>query len=149
LLPFVSLRLGNVYGPRQLHTGAYATVIGVFLKQWASGKPLTITGDGKIRRDFTHISDVVCANLLAMRSAKACGGEIINIGSGKNYSINEVAATVLNSSKGLSVVYIPPRPAESKVTLADVSKARRLLSWKPRIDFKKGLEMTRRHYLGS
>ncbi|KKT17635.1 MAG: hypothetical protein UV98_C0004G0003 [Parcubacteria group bacterium GW2011_GWB1_43_6] len=145
----VSLRYFNVYGPRQLHTGAYATVIGVFLKQWASGKPLTITGDGKIRRDFTHISDVVCANLLAMRSAKACGGEIINIGSGKNYSINEVAATVLNSSKGLSVVYIPPRPAESKVTLADVSKARRLLSWKPRIDFKKGLEMTRRHYLGS
>lgn len=156
-LETVSLRYFNVYGPRQLHSGAYSTVIGVFLKQWASRKPLTITGDGTILRDFTYISEVVRANMLAMRSSRVGRGEVINIGTGRSHTINEVAALVLGISprefleahRKKLIKYIPPRPAESRATLADISEARRLLGWRPKIDFKKGLEMTRRHYLDS
>ncbi|MEX2052736.1 MAG: NAD-dependent epimerase/dehydratase family protein, partial [Candidatus Paceibacterota bacterium] len=92
----VSLRYFNVYGPRQLTTGAYATVAGIFLKQKKEGKPLTIVGDGTIRRDFTNVFDVVRANILASTSKKVGKGEMINIGTGRNHSINEVAALILS-----------------------------------------------------
>jgi UDP-glucose 4-epimerase len=175
-LETVSLRYFNVYGPRQLTSGAYATVVGIFLEQLKKGKPLTIVGDGTIRRDFTHVFDVVKANILAAHSSKVGKGEVINIGTGKNYSINEVAAMILapqlkqryplaiQSSEGLhfswavtpevkpevilasavksnKVVYIPPRPGEVHYTLANISKARELLNWKPTISLEKGIEM--------
>jgi len=126
-LPIVCLRYFNVYGERQSNQGAYSTVMGIFLKQKENKKPLTIVGDGKQQRDFTYVKDVARANILAMRSKKAVG-HLINIGSGKNYSVNEVA-NMIDSSH----VYIPPRPGETKVTLADISKAKRLLSWRPKM----------------
>ncbi|MEK7151749.1 MAG: NAD-dependent epimerase/dehydratase family protein [Patescibacteria group bacterium] len=149
----VSLRYFNVYGPRQLLTGAYATVIGIFLKQMRSGKPMTIVGDGNIQRDFTHVSDVVKANILAGQSKKVGKGETINIGTGKNYSINEVAAMVLASGKSKSpeillaaikdnrAMYIPARPGETRKTLANNSKARNLLGWKPSVSLEEGLTL--------
>jgi len=126
-LPVVCLRYFNVYGERQSTEGAYATVIGIFLKQKKAGKPLTIVGDGNQRRDFTYVKDVVRANIVAMGSKKAVG-HLINIGSGKNYSVNEVAKMIDPKH-----VYIPPRPGETKVTLADISKAKKLLNWTPQV----------------
>ena len=150
-LETVSLRYFNVYGPRQLTEGAYATVVGIFLKQLLEKKPLTIVSPGTIRRDFTHVSDVVEANILAMKSKKVGKGEVINIGCGKNYSINEVASLILSKAKPQvrlagadflkkpHVVYIPKLPGESKITLAFNKKAQELLGWQPKISFKDGI----------
>lgn len=126
-LPTVCLRYFNVYGERQSVEGAYSTVIGIFLRQKKQGKSLTIVGDGNQRRDFTYVKDIVRANILAMKSKKTIG-HLINIGSGQNYSVNQVAKMI--DSKH---VYIPPRLGETKITLADISKARKLLGWKPKV----------------
>lgn len=134
-LPTVSLRYFNVYGPRQSCEGAYATVVGIFLTQAEAGKPLTIVGDGTQTRDFTHVKDVVKANILAMKSSKIGKGEIINIGTRKNYSINKVANLISDK-----VVHIPPRLAEIQDTLADNSLAKKLLNWEPEISLEKGIE---------
>ncbi len=172
-LETVSLRYFNVYGPRQLTTGAYATVMGIFLKQLKDGKPLTIVGDGNIQRDFTHVFDVVRANIAAAGSPRVGKGEIINIGTGKNYSINEIASMILtppdrgyvlpvrdpnnprlivgfapnikpetvlaSAVREGRVVHIPSRPGETRRTLANTSKARQLLNWKPTISLEEGL----------
>lgn len=122
-LDYAILRYFNVYGDRQLLGGAYATILGIFLKQKAEGKPLTITGDGEQRRDFTHIADVARANLLAMKWQGA-----FNIGGGKNYSINELAELVGGPKK-----YIPGRIGEVRETLADNSKAKKF-GWVPTPD---------------
>lgn len=114
-LDYTILRYFNVFGDRQLLTGAYTTVLGIFLNQKANGQKLTITGDGEQRRDFTLVADVAEANLLAMDWSG-----IFNIGSGRNYSVNEVAELV-----GGEVKYIPGRPGEVWETLANNSKAKR------------------------
>lgn len=124
-LPAVCLRYFNVYGERQSDQGAYATAIGIFMRQHKAGRPLTIVGDGTQRRDFTYVKDVVRANLAAMRSAKAVG-HVINIGSGQNHSVNQVADMITTHQTN-----IPPRPGEAKVTLARISKAKKLLGWTP------------------
>jgi UDP-glucose 4-epimerase len=134
-LPTVSLRYFNVYGPRQSCEGAYATVIGIFLRQAKAGKALTIVGDGNQTRDFTHVKDVIRANILSIESNKAGKGEIINIGTGEKHSINKIASLISKKR-----VYIPPRPAEVEETLADNSKARKLLGWEPAIKIKEGIE---------
>lgn len=132
-LETVSLRYFNVYGARFDPEGAYALVIGKFLKQRKENKTLTITGDGKQTRDFTHVSDVVRANILAMKSKKVGNGEVINIGAGKNYSVNELADMI-----GGKIKHISPR-IEPKHTKADIRKARKLLNWIPTISLKKGI----------
>jgi len=136
----VSLRYFNVYGPRQLTSGAYATVVGIFLKQLQDGQPLTIVSPGTLRRDFTHVSDVVEANILAMKSKKVGKGELFNIGRGENYSINEVASLILSKSKPQGrTLYIPKRPGETLVTLADNKRAQQLLGWIPKVSFEEGI----------
>ena len=127
-LPTVSLRYFNVYGDRMLLEGAYCLVMGIFASQKLQGKLLTITGDGKQKRDFTSVIDVVEANILAAESDKATKGEVINIGRGKNYSVNEVAQMI-----GGETINIPPR-IEPRETLADNSLARKLLGWEPKIN---------------
>lgn len=133
-LSTVSLRYFNVYGPRHQEDGSYATVIAIFRKQKRLGHPLTVVGTGEKRRDFTFVGDVVRANMLAVMNRGVFG--TINIGTGKNYSINEVATLV-----GGEKMYIPDRPAEALVTLADVSKADQLLGWKPTVSLPQGLEV--------
>ena len=105
-----------------------------FLNQKKKGQALTIVGDGNQRRDFTYVKDIVRANILAMRSKEAVG-QLFNIGSGKNYSVNEVAKIVAHD-----YVYIPPRPGESRITLADITKSKKTLKWKPEGNLKKWLE---------
>lgn len=122
-LDYAILRYFNVYGERQLLGGAYATILGIFLKQKAEAEPLTITADGEQRRDFTYVKDVARANLLAMKWHGA-----YNIGGGKNYSINELADIVGGEKK-----YIPGRLGEVRETLADNSKAKKF-GWVPTPD---------------
>lgn len=133
-LPFVALRYFNVYGERQSIEGAYATVIGIFFKQKEKGKPLTIVGDGNQRRDFTYVQDVVKANIAAMRSKKAIG-HVINIGSGQNHTVNQVAKLIDKNH-----TYIPLRPGEARKTLADIKKAKKLLNWKPSVNLEDWLK---------
>lgn len=141
-LPTVILRYFNVYGPRQIIEGAYAAVIGIFLKQAQEGKPMTITGTGEQRRDFTHISDVVEANILAWKK-NFSPAEVFNIGKGENYSINEVASLI-----GGATINVPPRPGEYPMTLADNTKAKRLLGWQPKVSLEAGIkELKKMHGL--
>jgi UDP-glucose 4-epimerase len=132
-LPTVSLRYFNVYGPRQSAEGAYALVIAKFLKQKAEGKPMTITGNGKQTRDFTHVSDIARANVLAMKSKKVGKGEAINIGCGRNQSVNKIAELI-----GGKTAYIPAR-LEPKDTLADNKLAKKLIGWTPKVKIEEGI----------
>lgn len=122
----VSLRYFNVYGPRMSESGAYLSVIRTFLNQKKTGESLTIYGDGEQTRDFTHVRDVVEANLLAMASPKVGKGEAINIGVGKRCSVNYVATLIGGERK-----YFPAR-MEIKHNEADNSLAKKLLAWEPK-----------------
>lgn len=139
-LETVSLRYFNVYGPRLNPDGAYALAIGKFLKQRKEGKPLTIWGDGTQTRDFTNVRDVVRANLLAVESVKVGKGEVINIGAGRNFSVNQLAKLI-----GGSVVHEPPR-IEPHDTLADNSLAKKLLGWEPKISLEEGIAELKKLY---
>ena len=137
-LETVALRYFNVYGPRLDPEGAYPLVIGYFLKLLKQGKTLSITGDGNQTRDFVHVRDVARANLLAMRSDKAGKGEVINIGTGKRFSVNYIAKLI-----GGPIEYIPPR-IEPRDTEADIQKAKELLGWQPSVAIEKGIEELRK-----
>jgi UDP-glucose 4-epimerase len=119
----VCLRYFNVYGERMNFEGAYKTVIGVFAEQKKNNKPLTITNDGKQKRDFTYVKDVVAANILAGESKETFIGEVFNIGNGDNISVNEVADLI-----GGEKVYNEKR-LEPFETLADNTKAKTILDW--------------------
>jgi len=122
----VTLRYFNVYGYREPTRGQYAPVIGLFLKKTREGKPMTIVGDGEQRRDFTNIEDVVRANIMCMESSDNFNGEVYNVGTGRNYSINELANLI-----GGDKVYIPERKGESRITLANCDKIKRKIGWEP------------------
>ena len=126
-LETVSLRYFNVYGERQNLGGPYSTVIGIFLNQFINSLPLTINGNGEQKRDFTYVKDVAQANILAIKSKKVGRGEVINIGSGKNLSINSIA-DIISKEK----IYLPPveEPFEN---LANIKKAKKLLKWEPKV----------------
>lgn len=135
-LDTVSLRYFNVYGPRADSTGDYATVIPIFLRQKANSQPLTIVGDGKQKRDFTYVDDIIEANIKTMNYQGKLEGEVINIGTGRNYSINQLAKMI-----GGRTVHLPSRLGEAKATLADITKALKILRWEPKISLKQGLKM--------
>lgn len=129
----LTLRYFNVYGPRMATEGAYVTVIGVFLDQRRRGEPLTIHGDGSQTRDFTHVRDVVRANLLAMDSAVA-DGRALNIGRGRNLSVRQIAAIV-----GGPTLHLERRPGDARDTLADIAQAREVLGWVPEVATEAGI----------
>jgi UDP-glucose 4-epimerase len=132
-LSTVSLRYFNVYGPGMDPSGAYALVISLFLKLRLEGKPLTITGDGKQTRDFTHVTDIVRANILAMENNTIPSGESINIGTGIQTSVLALAKII-----GGEVQYVPAR-IEPKNTMASNNKAKKLLGWKPTVSLSDGV----------
>jgi UDP-glucose 4-epimerase len=133
----VFFRYFNVYGERQPLKGQYAPVVGLFLKQFKEGMPLTIVGDGEQRREFTHVSDAVNANILAatLPDESISFGTLYNVGAGKNYSINELASMISDR-----VEYIPPRLAEVRMSLSDTSKIRTDFGWKSTIMLEKWIE---------
>ena len=130
---YISLRLFNVYGTRSRTTGAYGAVMGVFLKQKISKKPLTIVGSGLQRRDFVNVRDVCSAFIKAFKTKK--NNKIYNIGSSKPKSILELAK--LLKSK---FVYVPKRPGEPFKTYANIKKIKKDLNWKPQVSFVDGVQ---------
>lgn len=133
-LPAVSLRFFNIYGPRARTSGTYGAVFGVFLAQKLAGKPFTVVGDGTQTRDFTFVSDVVEALVIA--AAFDLSGEVFNVGSGSTYSVNRLVELL-----GGEVVYVPKRPGEPDCTHADITKIRHLLGWRPRVSFEDGIRV--------
>jgi UDP-glucose 4-epimerase len=127
-LPTIAFRYFNVYGERQPLKGQYAPVIGIFLRQRGDGEPLTIVGDGNQRRDFTYVGDVCRANILAAIKEVDSGafGQVYNVGTGTNYSVNQIARMISNHT-----VNIPPRPGEARVSLANNQKLRKTFGWEP------------------
>ena len=123
-LSTITLRYFNVYGPREPLKGQYAPVVGLFKRMKESEEPITIVGDGEQRRDFTYIKDVVRANIMAAESKVYHG--LFNIGTGRNYSINQVADLIGGEKR-----YISSRSGEARETMADISKATQILGWSP------------------
>lgn len=139
-LPTVNLRYFNVYGPRLDPEGAYALVIGKFLKQRSEGRPLTITGDGTQTRDFIHVYDVVEANMLAAENENIVKGEVFNIGFGKQTSIHDLAELI-----GGEITYVESR-LEPHDTKADNRKAKRFLKWEPKVSLEDGISELKREW---
>jgi len=130
-----SLRFFNVYGPRARTSGTYGAVFGVFLAQKIAKKPFTIVGNGKQRRDFTYVSDIV-DSIIKTSKRKNLSGEIYNVGSGKTVSVNKIAKLL-----GGRKVFIPKRPGEPDVTFADIKKIKKEVNWKPKISIEKGVNI--------
>ena len=131
--PAISIRFFNAYGPRSRTSGAYGAVFGVFLAQKLSNKPLTIVGNGNQTRDFVHVYDLVRGIIKAALSKKV--NKIYNIGSGKEVKVNYIAKLI-----GGKKIYIPKRPGEPNRSLADISKIKKELNWKPSISIEEGVK---------
>ena len=141
-LPTVSLRYFNVFGPRQDPTNQYAGVIAAFALRMLRGERPVIYGDGTQSRDFTHVENVVQANLLAAE-APDVHGEVVNIGCGEAIGLNQMVA-VFNEVLGTAMepVYEPPRAGDVMHSLADIAAAGKLLGYKPKVRFGEGLRQT-------
>jgi UDP-glucose 4-epimerase len=127
------LRYFNVFGPRAPKTGSYAPVVSKFMDQVAIGKRPTIYGGGTNTRDYVHVEDVVNANLLAANSGLCLSGEIFNVGTGKDYSVLEIADMVRGD---LEPEFLAPKQGECAKVVADASKIKEKLGWKPKHDLK-------------
>jgi UDP-glucose 4-epimerase len=126
-LKTIIFRYFNVYGEREPLRGPYAPVVGLFLRQQAASEVLTIVPDGTQRRDFTHVDDVVEANILAMSIDNHDHyGEVFNVGTGTNHSVLELAAMISDNTK-----MIEPRQGEAYITLANIDKTKKVFGWKP------------------
>ncbi len=139
----VSLRYFNVYGPRLDPSGPYALAVGAFLLAKKEGRPLVIFGDGTVTRDYTHVSDVVHANLLAAENAKVGKGEVLNIGAGRNVTIQFLAELINGGSDGIQ--YGAPR-AEAHDSKADNGKAKELLLWEPHVTLEEGIAELKKQF---
>ena len=136
----VSLRYFNVYGSGLDPNGPYALAIGRFLMARKNNEPITIFGDGTVTRDFTHVRDVVRANMLAAESIKVGRGEVINIGAGRNVSIQALAEMF-----GGPITYGPPR-IEAHDSLSDNKKAKELLGWEPTAKLEDGIAELKKEF---
>lgn len=140
-IPTVALRFFNIYGPRQALSNPYTGVLAIFSARYLNHKPPVIFEDGKQRRDFVSVHDVARACVQAMESDEA-NGEVFNIGSGRDYSIIEIADRI---AAALGISDIQPhitgqyRVGDIRHCFADISKARRILSYEPRVSLDDGL----------
>ncbi len=132
-LPVISIRIFNAYGPRVRTTGAYGAVFGVFLKQKLEGKPFTLVGNGSQKRDFLHVKDV--ANAFYLSSISKYKNKTYNLGAGSPNSIIDLIKIL----KG-KITKIPKRPGEPECTWADISKIKKEIKWRQKVDFKSGIE---------
>jgi UDP-glucose 4-epimerase len=141
-LPCVALRFFNVYGPRQDPKSEYAAAIPRFTTRLLDGQRPVVFGDGLQTRDFVHVSDVVRANLLAAQSESAAG-QVINVASGRSSSLVDLIATLREVIGGealrLGIEHHAPRAGDLRESSADISKARRLLGYEPRVQLEEGL----------
>ena len=133
-LKIISLRFFNIYGERSRTSGSYGAMFGIFLAQKLKNKPYTVVGNGKQKRDFTYVSDIVEAIVKASKLKKH--QLILNIGSGKCFSVNYIVKLL-----GGKKVYIPKRPGEPDITWANLNKAKKILKWKPKVSIEKGVKI--------
>jgi UDP-glucose 4-epimerase len=134
-LSTVCLRYFNVYGPHQPKRGSYAPVIGIFSRQLKNNEKMTIVGDGNQTRDYVHVSDVVNANLLAALSEIDLKGDVFNVGSGKSFSVLELAKMMQGE-----YTFLPERVGEARHTLADITKIKQYFEWEPKKSLKEYME---------
>jgi nucleoside-diphosphate-sugar epimerase len=140
--PTVSLRYFNVFGPRQDPKSQYAAVIPAFITAALGGSRPVVHGDGLQTRDFTYVQNVVAANLLACEAPEAAG-EAINIACGERVSLLDLLAQIGRiTGREVEPEFAPARPGDVKHSLADISKAARLLGYRPLVSFAQGLERT-------
>jgi len=138
-LPTIALRFFNVYGSRFDPEGAYALVVGKFLTLRKAGKPLTVAGDGTSTRDYVHVSDVVAALIMAAESSQG-KGEAVNVATGKETSVNDLAHLIGGSTE--------PAPArlEPARSVADISKAKSVLGWEPTVTLDEGIAALKKEF---
>jgi nucleoside-diphosphate-sugar epimerase len=141
-LETVSLRYFNVFGRRQDPASQYSAVIPRFISAMRMGRAPTVYGSGRQMRDFTHIDNVVAANVLAMDAPDAAG-RVFNVGCGGSHSLNELIE-ILNRQLGTEIeaVHAAPRPGDVERSWADISLAEELLGYTPSVDFEEGLRLT-------
>jgi len=145
-LETVALRYFNVFGPKQDPTSQYSAVIPKFIKLMREDKEPVIYGDGTQSRDFTYVDNVVYANLLACNAEKAAG-EVINIACGESYNLLELVKMINEIlGKNIKPRFAPERPGDVKHSLASIDKAKELLGYKVKVDFKEGLARTNKFY---
>jgi UDP-glucose 4-epimerase len=146
-LEAICLRYFNVFGPNQDPESVYSAAVPLFIKKIIKGEPITIFGDGNTSRDFTYVENNVDANLKACIAPKECVGEIINIACGVEISLNELVEKI-NLSFGTNVkpIYKEERKGDVKHSLADISKAKKLLGYESIVNFEEGLKKTIKHY---
>jgi nucleoside-diphosphate-sugar epimerase len=138
----VALRYFNVFGERQDPLSGYAAVIPKFIRLMLDGRPPTIFGDGETSRDFTHIQNVIDANLAAAERPEAAG-RVMNVAIGGSHTLNELVDTLRRlTGADLEPEYAPPRPGDVAESRADISLARELIGYEPRVDFEDGLRRT-------
>jgi len=139
-LETISLRYFNVFGPYQDPTSQYAAAIPAFVTAILKDEPPTIYGDGEQSRDFTYVDNIVEANLLAAR-VKKTAGEVLNIACGEAVTVNEIIDMINEIlGKNIKPIYTDPRPGDVKHSLADISAAKKLLGFKPKVSFREGLQ---------
>ena len=140
----VSLRYFNIFGPRQNANSAYAAVIAAFGSALLNGRKPVIYGDGEQSRDFTFVANAIHANLLAARSERPLGGEVINVGCGARISVNELAAAMAAALNrpDLRPAHQPERAGDIKHSFADLNRATELLGYRPVVAFQPGLSQT-------
>jgi nucleoside-diphosphate-sugar epimerase len=147
-LDTASLRYFNIFGPRQSADNAYAAVIAAFAKSLIPGKRPTIYGDGEQSRDFTFVDNAVHANLLAARSITPINGTVINVACGERITVNQLATMMaeLLGKPELTPIYQPERAGDVKHSVAELSRAKEVLNYKPIVDFRSGLGVTMQWY---
>jgi UDP-glucose 4-epimerase len=133
-IPYISIRIFNAYGPRVKTTGSYGAVFGVFFKQKLSGEPFTLVGNGKQKRDFLYVKDVVLAFFMCAISNKK--NQVYNLGAGSPQSI----LSLIKILKG-QFIKIPKRPSEPDCTWANITKIKKEIKWKPKTSFKNGVNI--------
>ena len=136
-LKTIVFRYFNVFGERAPRKGQYAPVTGIFLRQKAAGEPLTIVGDGEQRRDYIYVKDVANANVMAAISNPDddAYGQVYNVGSGKNYSVNDIASFISDDT-----INIPPRVGEARNSLANIDKIQKTFAWKPEMNVEEWIK---------
>ena len=145
-LETVSLRYFNVYGPRQDPTSEYSAVIPIFVSKMLAGEQPTVFGDGQQTRDFVYVADVVQANLLAADAPDAVG-ETINVACGRQSTLLDLIAAINGALEtDIEPIFAPPRAGDVRDSLADVSKAKRLLGYEPSVDLGEGLKRSIEYY---
>jgi UDP-glucose 4-epimerase len=147
-LEAVVLRYFNVFGPRQDPLSQYAAVVPLFITAIASGEPVTIFGDGEQSRDFTFVGNVVEATAAAGEAPEA-NGRIMNVAAESPASVNALADTIGGIlGKPVEKRHEPPRTGDILNSYADISEARKLLGFEPKIGLEEGLRITVEHFVG-